>query len=58
MEETTPESPAVAEEGSASCPHCLKAAETATRNDELALAFLLALTPLMVLTLFGQVGLL
>lgn len=27
-------------------------------NDEIALAFLLALTPLVVLTFFGQVGLL
>ena len=47
-----PEAPA-AEEGH-SCPECKRAAE----NDEIAFAFLLALMPVISLTLFGNMGLL
>jgi hypothetical protein len=41
-----------------SCPTCLKAAEDASQNEEISMAFLLALMPVVTLTFFGQVGLL
>lgn len=46
------------ESGAANCPHCQKRAETDASSEEQNLAFLLAMVPVMVLTLFGQVGLL
>jgi hypothetical protein len=42
----------------ASCPHCSKRAQEDASSEEQGLAFLLALLPVMVLTIFGQVGLL
>lgn len=42
----------------AECPHCAKASLEARKNEEMALAFLLALVPVITMTLFGQVGLL
>ncbi|MBP5993661.1 MAG: hypothetical protein KA731_02010 [Candidatus Moranbacteria bacterium] len=56
MEEGTTETVA-SQEGDA-CPHCAKHAQEAAENHESSLAFLLALMPLIVLTFFGQVGLL
>ena len=56
MEEGTTET-AAPEEGNA-CPHCAKHAQEAAENHESSLACLLALMPLIVLTFFGQVGLL
>ncbi len=41
-----------------SCPTCAHAAKTAGENEEVAMAFLLALLPVITLTFFGQVGLL
>lgn len=41
-----------------SCPSCAKAAEDAAKNEEMGLAFLLAMLPVITLTFFGQVGLL
>ncbi len=43
---------------SQSCPHCAKAADEAQQNEEVSMAFLLALVPVITLTFFGQVGLL
>lgn len=40
------------------CPTCKQAAEDAAQNEEISLAFLLALLPVITLTFFGQVGLL
>lgn len=42
----------------AGCPSCEKAAEDAAKNEEISMAFLLALVPVISLTFFGQVGLL
>lgn len=41
-----------------SCPTCAHAAKVASENDEVGMAFLLALVPVITLTFFGQVGLL
>lgn len=40
------------------CPNCEKAAQEAEQNEEISMAFLLALVPVISLTFFGQVGLL
>lgn len=40
------------------CPSCEQAAQEAARSEEMGMAFLLALTPIITLTFFGQVGLL
>jgi hypothetical protein len=40
------------------CASCAKAAEEASQNEELSMAFLLALVPVIALTFFGQIGLL
>lgn len=40
------------------CPNCEKAKEEAAKNEEMSLAFLLALVPVISLTFFGQIGLL
>lgn len=61
MEETTtpaPETPEVPTDETHSCPSCKLAAEEAERNNEMSMAFLLALTPIITLTFFGHVGLL
>jgi hypothetical protein len=39
------------------CEECAKRELDEKRNNEIALAFLIALTPLMTLTLFGNMGL-
>jgi hypothetical protein len=39
------------------CPECAKRAEKEKAYEEMSLAFLLALTPMLVITLFGQMGL-
>ncbi|MDO8566416.1 MAG: hypothetical protein Q7S04_04540 [Candidatus Moranbacteria bacterium] len=54
METGTTESP----QTTAECGNCAKAAEEATKNEEISLAFLLALVPVISLTFFGQIGLL
>jgi hypothetical protein len=40
------------------CPTCVKAAKAAAENEEVSFAFLVSLVPVLVITLFGQVGLL
>lgn len=40
------------------CPTCAQTAKVAGDNEEMAMAFLLALMPVLSLTLFGQMGLL
>ncbi|MDD2766809.1 MAG: hypothetical protein PHH40_03540 [Candidatus Moranbacteria bacterium] len=40
------------------CPNCTKVAEESKQNEEMSLAFLLALVPVISLTFFGQMGLL
>ena len=45
-------------EGTDNCPHCAQRAQEETESHETSFAFLLALMPLVVLTFFGQVGLL
>jgi len=40
------------------CPNCVKREEEATQNEEMSMAFLLALVPVISLTFFGQIGLL
>ncbi|MFH0969378.1 MAG: hypothetical protein V1804_02625 [Patescibacteria group bacterium] len=39
------------------CPKCIKREEQDKSYEEMSLAFLLALTPMLVITLFGQMGL-
>jgi len=39
------------------CPHCAKKAKHEEQAEEFNLAVLIALVPLMVFTLFGQIGL-
>ncbi|MBI2439461.1 MAG: hypothetical protein HYV45_02585 [Candidatus Moranbacteria bacterium] len=43
---------------SGQCPECEKSAQEARENEEMSMAFLLALMPVISLTFFGQVGLL
>ena len=50
----SPESPQAA----AQCADCEKAAQEAAQNEEISMAFLLALVPVISLTFFGQIGLL
>lgn len=50
MKEETVESPV--------CTTCQTAAVETRKNEEVAMAFLLALLPVITLTFFGQVGLL
>ena len=40
------------------CPTCAHTAKVASENEEVAMAFLLALVPVITLTFFGQIGLL
>jgi hypothetical protein len=40
------------------CPHCVKTAQEVAQNEEVSMAFLLALVPVISLTFFGQLGLL
>lgn len=40
------------------CPTCIKAAKATDENEEASFAFLLALVPVLTITLFGQIGLL
>lgn len=54
MEEVTMETL----ESQESCPHCAVTAKKAAESEEVSFAFLLALMPVLVITLFGQVGLL
>lgn len=42
----------------ASCPDCAARAESDKQTEELMVAFLVALMPLMTITLFGNLGLL
>lgn len=59
-DETTPivEEPKTEDECTTSgCPDCEKRAHEARQAEELALAFLVALMPLMTITLFGNMGL-
>lgn len=39
------------------CPECKKREEKEAAYNEMSFAFLLALTPMLVITLFGQMGL-
>lgn len=39
------------------CPECQERAEKDKANEEMGLAFLLAIVPMVVITLFGQIGL-
>lgn len=55
MSELTMETP-VSQDGS--CTTCAHTAKKASENEEVAMAFLLALLPVITLTFFGQVGLL
>lgn len=40
------------------CPSCEQTAKETEQNEEISMAFLLALVPVISLTFFGQVGLL
>lgn len=40
------------------CANCAKAAQEVEQNEEISMAFLLALVPIISLTFFGQIGLL
>jgi hypothetical protein len=53
--ETSNEEAAVSE---GACTHCAQRAQKEAESHETSFAFLLALMPLVVLTFFGQVGLL
>lgn len=55
MEDVTMETTVESQE---SCPTCAKVAHEAKANEEISLAFLLALVPMITLTFFGQIGLL
>ena len=39
------------------CPECIKRAEEMRQSEEIGLAFLVALMPLMTITLFSSLGL-
>lgn len=39
------------------CPHCARREEEIKRSEEISMAFLVALVPLMTLTLFSNIGL-
>jgi hypothetical protein len=40
------------------CPHCAAREEEARENDEMGMAVLVALVPMLVMTLFSQIGIL
>jgi nitrate reductase NapE component len=40
------------------CPSCAQVASETKKNEEISMAFLLALVPIISLTFFGQIGLL
>jgi hypothetical protein len=40
------------------CPTCEKAAKESAQSEEVSMAFLLALLPVITLTFFGQLGVL
>jgi hypothetical protein len=52
------DTPVVSECSGPDCPKCAKAAEDAAQSAEMGFAFLLAMLPVISLTLFGQAGLL
>lgn len=39
------------------CPECIKRAAKEREHEEIGLAFLLAMLPMVVMCLFGQIGL-
>lgn len=45
-------------ESGESCTTCAKVAQESKANEEVSMAFLLALMPVITLTFFGQIGLL
>lgn len=45
-------------ESQSGCTTCAHTAKVASENEEVAMAFLLALMPVITLTFFGQIGLL
>lgn len=45
-------------ESQGDCPTCAKVVHEAKANEEVSMAFLLALMPVIALTFFGQIGLL
>lgn len=45
------------EQKKCACPHCAKRATEDAENDEMSFAVLLAMVPLMVMTVFGSMGL-
>lgn len=45
-------------ESQGGCTTCAHTAKVASENEEVAMAFLLALMPVITLTFFGQIGLL
>lgn len=53
-EEETP----LASHSGEGCANCAKTVEEAEQNEEISMAFLLALVPVISLTFFGQIGLL
>lgn len=50
------ETPVVSQDDS--CPTCAHTAKVASETEEMGMAFLLALMPVITLTFFGHVGLL
>lgn len=52
------ETPSTATCSTGGCENCAKTAQEAAQSEELSLAFLLALVPVISLTFFGQIGLL
>ena len=44
------------QEKACDCPVCAERERKATENEEMSMAVLLALTPMIVMTLFGQIG--
>jgi hypothetical protein len=55
IETTEVNSTSVADPG---CPHCVRTTQETRQNEEISMAFLLALVPVISLTFFGQIGLL
>lgn len=52
------ETPATDTCSSGGCEKCAQVAQESAKNEEMSLAFLLALVPVISLTFFGQMGLL
>ena len=46
------------EEAGTGCSSCAQTVSEKQKNDEISMAFLLALVPIISLTFFGQIGLL